>query len=57
MTPACIVREKICESFVGCFELDEGVTDEAIANTTEKAIADCHLDSYKKTILHCENYF
>ena len=42
-----VAREKVCESFVGYFELDEGVTGEAIANTIEKAIADCHLDHYK----------
>jgi len=42
-----VAREKVCESFVGYFELDEGVTGEAIANIIEKAIADCNLDPFK----------
>ena len=42
-----VARERVYESFVGFFELDEGVTGEAIASTIEKAIADCHLDPSK----------
>lgn len=42
-----VAREKVCESFVGYFELDEGVTGEAIANIIEKAIVDCNLDPFK----------
>ena len=37
-----VVREKVCESFIGFFELDEGVSGESIAG--EKAIADWYLD-------------
>ena len=42
-----VVREKVCESFIGFFELDEGVSGEAIAGKIEKAIADCHLDPFR----------
>ena len=35
-----VVREKVCESFIGFFELDEGVSGEAIAGKIEKAITD-----------------
>ena len=41
-----VARGKVCESFVGYFELDVGVIGEAIANTIEKAMADCQLDPY-----------
>jgi len=34
----------ICESFVGFFELNDGVAGEAIASTIENAIAECNLD-------------
>ena len=37
------MREKVCESFKGFFELDEGVSGEAIAGKIEKAIADWYL--------------
>ena len=37
-------NEKIRESFLGFFELDSGVTGEAIAHTIESAVLDCHLD-------------
>lgn len=47
MSVRYVAREKVCESFVGFFELDEGVTGEAIATVIEKAIADCHLDPFK----------
>ena len=40
-------NKKIRESFLGFFELDSGVTDEAIANTIESAVLDCHLDPTK----------
>ena len=39
-----VVREKVCESFIGFFELDEGVSGEAIGGKIEKAIADWYLD-------------
>ena len=39
-----VARDKICESFVGFFELKDGVTGEAIATTIEQAISDCNLD-------------
>ena len=41
------MREKVCESFIGFFELDERVFDEAIAGKIEKAIADLHLDPFR----------
>ena len=37
-------NEEIRESFLGFFELDSGVTGEAIAHTIESAVLDCHLD-------------
>ena len=37
-------NEEIRESFLGFFELDSGVTGEAIAHTIESAVFDCHLD-------------
>ena len=40
-----VANEKICESFVGFFELNEGVTGEAIAGTIEQAIIECNLDA------------
>ena len=40
-----VAMDKICESFVGFFELKDGVTGEAIATTIEQAISDCNLDS------------
>jgi len=36
--------EKVCESFVGFYELDEETTGEAIAETIEKAITVGELD-------------
>ena len=42
-----VVREKVCESFIGFFEWDEGVSGEAIAGKIEKAIADWHLDPFR----------
>ena len=39
-----VANERICESFVGFFELSEGVTGEVIADTIEQAIAACNLD-------------
>lgn len=39
-----VARDSICESFVGFYELSDGVTGEAISSTIEKAISDCHLD-------------
>ena len=39
-----VSSEKVCESFVGFYELDKGTTGEAIAETIEKAIIDCELD-------------
>ena len=47
MSVRYVAREKVCESFIGYFEVDEGVTGEAISTIIEKAIADCHLDPYK----------
>ena len=38
------MREKVCEYFIGIFELDEGVSGEALACKIEKAIADWYLD-------------
>ena len=35
------------ESFLGFFELNEGVTGEAIAALIESVLAECHLDSIK----------
>lgn len=40
-----VANERICESFVGFFELNEEVTCEAIAGTIEQAIAECSLDT------------
>ena len=40
-----VANERICESFVGFFELNEGVTGEAIADTIEQAIVECNLDT------------
>ena len=34
------------ESFVGFFELNEGVTGEAVADTIEQAIAACNFDFF-----------
>ena len=42
-----VVRVKVCESFIGFFELDEGVSGKAIAGKIEKAIADWHLDPFR----------
>ena len=42
-----VANDQVCESFVGFFELSEGVTGRAIATTIEKALADCHLDPSK----------
>ena len=42
-----VSREKVCKSFVGFFELDEGVTGAAVADAIETAIAECHLDPTK----------
>ena len=39
-----VYNDQICESFVGFFELNEGVSGEAIAATVEKALIECHLD-------------
>ena len=39
-----VIRDTICESFVGFFELKDGVTGEAIATTVEQAISECNLD-------------
>jgi len=39
-----VANDQVCESFVGFFELNEGVTGRAIATTIENALADCHLD-------------
>ena len=39
-----VMRDKICESFVGFFELKDGVTGEAISTTIEQAILECNLD-------------
>ena len=39
-----VANERICKSFVGFFELSEGVTGEVIADTIEQAIAACNLD-------------
>ena len=38
---------QVRESFLGFFELVEGMTGEAIATTIEAALADCHLDPTK----------
>ena len=38
------MREKVCESFIGFFELNEGVYGEAIGGKIEKAIADWYLN-------------
>ena len=35
------------KSFIGFFELDEGVTGESIAAIVETALAECHLDPSK----------
>lgn len=37
-------NEEVRESFLGFFELDNGVTGQDIADTIEAAIKDCHLD-------------
>ena len=41
----CVANERVCESFVGFFELNEGVTGEVIAGTIEQAIIECSLDT------------
>ena len=41
------MREKVCEYFIGFFELDEGVSGEAVAGKIEKAIAVRHLDPFR----------
>jgi len=38
-----VARNKIYESFIGFYELKDGVTGEAISSAIEKAISDCHL--------------
>lgn len=42
-----VARERVCESFIGYWELAEGITGKAVATIIEKAIADCHLDPFK----------
>ena len=41
------MREKVCVSFIGFFELDEVESGEAIAGKIENAIADWHLDHFR----------
>ena len=42
-----VMKEQVHESFLGFFELEEGVTGQAIATTIEAALAECHLDPTK----------
>ena len=45
-----VADAQIHESFVGFFELDEGVTGESIAAVIETALVECHLDPTKMRV-------
>ena len=45
-----VAEEQVYESFLGYFELEEGVTGRTIAATIETALAECHLDPTKRRV-------